>query len=292
MRKLGFCLAEAVQNMMRNVGISLASVSTSAMSLLVLGLFLALSVNVNHITRVLENEVGIRVFLDNKDSAATIDAVGQALQAIPGVARVTYLSKEQALQNLERDFGPQGKLFAGLGSDNPLQNSYEVKAADPKAVGRIARAAGRIPGVASVTYQALVVNRLVAFVEVVRIVGLVIGLLLAFGALLIIHNAIRLGIFARRREIHIMRLVGATERLIRLPFVIEGVTLGLAGGLVAFAALRVAYGLFYQDVRTALPFLPVVSTGAVTGQVWLALVLFGFVLGYVGSRFSLQRVKV
>lgn len=292
MRKLGFCLTEAVQNMLRNVGISLASVSTSAMSLLVLGLFLALSVNVSHITRILENEVGIRVFLDNRDDPQTIAAVGQALQAIRGVSSVTYLSKDEALRNLERDFGPQGKLFAGLGADNPLQNSYEVKAADPRDVARIARAAGRIPGVSSVTYQAQVVGRLVAFVQVVRIVGLVIGLLLAFGALLIIHNAIRVGIFARRREIHIMRLVGATERLIRLPFLIEGVTLGLMGGLIAFAALRLAYGFFYQDVREALPFLPVVPTGAVAGDVWLALVLFGFVLGLLGSRVSLNRVKL
>jgi cell division transport system permease protein len=291
-QSLFFAAQEALQNMVKNLGVSVASVTTSAMSLLVLGIFVALSLNVSHLSQVLESEVGARVFLSDRCTAACITRVGTELRRLPDVRSVRYVSKGQALARLEVDFGSEGKALASLGSQNPLQNSYEIRVSDPARIPAVARRAARLRGVADVSYQAQVVDRLVSFIAVVRAVGLVVGLVLALGALLVIYNAIRVGLYARRREIAIMRLVGATEGFVRLPFLLEGVVLGLVGGGVAFLGLRLGYQIFFQTAVRLLPFLPVVPPGAVSGELAFLLLLFGVLLGFVGSRLSLRRARL
>jgi len=292
LQTLAFCIGEACQNLVGNLGVNIASVSTSAISLLVLGLFLLLSLNIGHLSSVLERQVDVRVFLAQSCGPSCVARVGRTLEQLPGVTAVRFESKATALRNLEREFGAERRLFAGLGSANPLQDSFQVYAVDPAHVQRVARAALNLPGVASATYQAQVVGRLIAFIGVVRALGLGIGLVLALGALVVIHNAIRVGIYTRRREIHIMRLVGATELLVRLPFVLEGIALGLTGSLLALGLLSLAYHIAFRDIEQAIPFLPLLPPPAVLGQLALVLVAFGAFLGFFGSELSIRRVRL
>lgn len=287
-----FGVEEALQNMVRNLGVSVASITTSAMSLLVLGLFLALSLNISHLSAVLARQVDARVFVADSCRGSCLAAMGRRLHHIPDVASVIFYPKAAALRNLEQQLGADPSLFQGLGNQNPLQNSFEVRARTPSEMASVVRRLSHLPHVTSVVYQARVVERLVAFISVVRLVGLIIGVLLAFGALLVIYNAIRVGIYARRREIHIMRLVGATEGFVRFPFLLEGTVLGAIGGGLAIGALALGYHLFFQDVTIALPFLPMLPPDQVVGRIAGLILIFGVLLGLIGSRISLQRVRV
>lgn len=287
-----FYFSEASQNLRQNVVLALASISSAAVSLLVFGLFLALSLNVGNIATVMEGQVGIEAFLSNSVQAADAQALMVRIQGWTDVQSVTFVSKEAALRTVEKDFGSQGKEFQPLGQDNPLLNSIFIKAKTPSAVTVIATRVKALPGVTQVNYQAPVVSRLFRLIDLIRLAGLAAGALLALGTLLVIHNAIRIGIFARRREMHIMRLAGATEGFIRWPFLLEGMLLGIGGAIVAGAIAMGLYHLYVSTLRIDLPFVPVVGELQVDRLVFPLVLLFGLVIGLLGSQFSLRKVRV
>jgi cell division transport system permease protein len=157
-------------------------------------------------------------------------------------------------------------------------------------VSPLAKRLNGLTGVVQVSYQSQVVSRLFNLIDGVRVVGLGLGILLVLGALLVINNAIRLGIIARRREISIMRLVGATESLVHWPFILEGLILGLIGSLVAAGVSWWGYAAVYSSAARSLPFLPLVSPTPIARDIAGILVVLGVVLGAVGFRLSLRRL--
>lgn len=287
-----FYWSEAAQNIGRNLVLALASVTSAAVSLLVFGLFIALSMNVAQVAQVMEGQVGIEAFLSDSVTGQGIQTMEAEIRAWPDVRSVTFVSKGAALRTLERDFGSEGKAFNPLGKDNPLMNAFYVKAKTPPAVAAIAARLAHLSGVRQVNYQAPVVSRLFRLIDLLRLAGLGVGVLLALGTLLIIQNAIRLGIFARRREIQIMRLVGATEGFIHWPFLLEGMLLGVVGGVVAAGVIAGLYHVYIGAVHTALPFLPAVAEGHVDRLLLPAIVAVGLLIGFLGSQFSIRRVRV
>ena len=287
-----FYWSEAGRNISRNAVLALASVSSTAVSLLVFGLFIALSMNVAAVTSALEGQVGIQAFISDQVGATALQTMEKEIASWPNVKSVSYIPKGTALKNLVKDFGSQGNFFTPLSKDNPLLNAFFVKAKSPDEVPAVANHLKRLSGVSNVSYQAPVVDRLFKLVTVVRLVGLGIGILLALGTLLIIQNAIRLGIFARRREIQIMRLVGATDGFIHWPFLLEGMIFGVLGGAVSAAIIAGVYRLYTHVIRTSLPFIPSVAESQIDHLVVPAVVLFGLLLGYLGSHLSLRRVRV
>lgn len=287
-----FYWSEAGQNIGRNILLSLASVSSATVSLLIFGLFVAVSLNVSQITQVIEGQVGVQAFLRTTVASNQIPALRSEIEAWPEVSSVTFVSKAQALRNLEQDFGAQGSAFKPLSSDNPLLDSFFVKAKNPQDVSAVARRLRSLAAVKNVTYQAPVVTRLFALINDARLAALGVGILLALGTLLVIQNAIRVGIFARRREIQIMRYVGATEGFIRWPFLLEGMLLGVGGGVVSAGVLFLLYHIFASTVHASLPFIPAVNE-TVADQILLpGVVALGLVLGFFGSQFSIRRVRV
>lgn len=287
-----FYWSEAGRNISRNAVLALAAISSTAVSLLVFGLFIALSMNVARLTTALEGQVGIQAFISNQVGITQVEEMKAQIRSWPDVRSVVFISKGTALKQLVKDFGSQGNFFTPLSKDNPLLNAFFVKADSPNNVVAVAARLKRLPGVANVGYQAPVVTRLFKVVNMVRLVGLGVGTLLALGTLLIIQNAIRLGLFARRREIQIMRLVGATEGFIHWPFLLEGMIFGVAGGTVSAAIIAGIYHLYTHAVQTNLPFIPSVGEGQVDHLLLPAMVAFGLVLGFLGSQFSIRRVRV
>lgn len=292
MKTLGFCLVEAGKNLRSNIGLSVASVTTAIVSLLVLGVFLALSFNITHFATIISDQVGVHVFLKQGTPVSDSTSLADQVRGWPHVKSVTYISPDQALSQLKADFGSQGNLFSGIGSSNPLLPALQVQATAPQYVSAIAVRLQGLPNVDSVHYQADVVSRLLSLFSAVRVAGLALGILLAAGALLVIGNAIRTGIYARRREIQIMRLVGATEPFVRWPFVLEGLLLGAVGGIIAFLILDYGYRFIFRAVSSQLPFIPLLPISSMLSQMALVLIGLGVVLGFIGSRFSFRRVRL
>ena len=290
LRTWAFCLSEANQNLLRNPVLAIASITTTAVSLLVLAIFLLLSVNVNAIANSVESQVAVRAFFAQSAPQSQELADLKAVRGWPEVHTATLVTKSRALAQLKKEFGAQAPVLDSLGSANPLEDSLSVTARQPQEVKGLAARLARLGGIVHTTYQSAVVSRLFALIDGVRIVGLAIGILLLFGSLLVITNAIRLGIAARRREIGIMRLVGATEALVHWPFILEGLILGGIGAIIASGLAFWSYVAVYRSAVHSLPFLPLVAPSPLARDIALLLLVLGILLGAVGFRISVRRL--
>lgn len=286
----GFLLGEASQNVVRNPVMSLASITSAAVALLVLAAFLVAGVNLGHLAGVLERQVEVRAFFRASTPRALVLRDAARVRSWPEVRLSRVVTKQEALRHLEREFGAQGALLAEVARSNPLLDSLEVKTTSPRAVMGVAARLRTLPGVATVTYQARVVQRMLALFDALRTAGLVFAGFLVFVALVIIHNSIRVAVAARWREIAIMRLVGARDSIIRWPFVLEGMFLGLVGGGVAAAITWVGYGELVRLVARTLPFLPVLPPSRPIADVVLLLLVAGWGMGGLASRLSVRRM--
>lgn len=282
-------IREALLSLRRNSLMSVASISTVALSFLILGLFILLVVNLNHLAWVLECQVEIVAFLEPELDEEAIADIGKQISLIPGVKESTFVSKEEALDRLRAQFGERQDLLDSVEEMNPLRNSFEVRVEPPELVKPVAEEITRLAGVADVKYGQKVVERLFALTRSIRIAGLVLVLLLLFATTFLISNTIRLTVFARRREIGIMKLVGATDWFIRWPFIMEGILLGVLGTLLCILVLNRFYVWLVASVSKSLPFLPLVPPEGTLEQLTVLLLGLGVVVGAFGSLVSLRR---
>jgi cell division transport system permease protein len=274
---------------MRNRLMSLASMSTVALSLLILGLFLLGAVNLNHIASTLENQVEVTAYLDDALSPADNEKLTEEVRNIPGVREATFVSKEEALERLKEQFGERRDLLTAVEKNNPLRNAVEVRTLTPQDVKPVVEELKKLPGVAKVSFKEEIIERLFALTRAIRYVGLGIAILLIAGTVFLISNTIRLTVFARRREIAIMKLVGATDWFIRWPFLLEGICLGFIGSLPALLLVARFYRWLAANVYGTLPFIPLLSPDEVLGRLSLLLMGLGILVGGLGSAISVRR---
>ena len=288
-RTLEYFVAEAVKSMRLNGLMSIASVSTVALSLLILGTFLMMVLNLNHLASALESQVEISVYLQDGLADRPMREVGTRITQIPGVTEVMFVSKEEALVKFKKRLGEQQSLLTALGDSNPLPNAFEVKVAKPEQVKAVAQAIGQLSGIENAKFGQEVVEKLFQLTQLIRIFGLVLIVFLAFAALFIISNTIRITVFARRREIGIMKYVGATDWFIRWPFVLEGMILGFGGALIAVLLLDQSYSLLTKQVYQSMAFLPLIPRYPFVTEISLFLLVAGTVIGALGSTISLRK---
>lgn len=288
-RTWAFFSGQAFSSMRRNSWMTIASIGTVAVTMIVFGVFLLLAGNLTNFAGDIESQVEISVFLQDEITSQQVDQLAQQLMELEQISLVKYVSKEEALLRMCDMYGENADFLAGLEEDNPLRNGFEIRTHRPDQVLDIVPVLRTYDGVAEVQYGQGVVEQLFAATGVLRIVAL--GLMggLAAAATFIIANTIRITVFARRREINIMKYVGATDWFIRWPFVIEGATLGLVGSLVAAGLISWSYGAAVSKLALSLPFLPLITPWPYLWQVTGWLVLIGISLGVVGSTISLRR---
>ena len=280
---------QAAKSIARNPWMSIASAGTVAVSLFICGLFFLLVLNTNNIAGTLESGVEISVFLNPETSYEDVKAAGQKLTEMQGVKDVAFISKEAAMLNLQKQFAGKANLIKAIGTDNPLPDAYTVKVEKPENVTNVAKSAQNISGVWKVNYGQGVVEKMFAVVKWVRGIGLVLMLLLAAGALFLISTTIRLTIHTRKREISIMKYVGATEWFVRWPFLLEGMILGFCGTLVSVIALFFVYNGIINNLGSAMAFLPLIKDVSVVLTVSEVLLVGGTLLGAAGSFMSMRK---
>ncbi len=285
-----FYLREALLSLRRNRLMTVAAIMTVAVSFLILGLFVLLVNNLNYMAGTLEDQVEIAAFVDPERSPASIRRLEEQIDEIPGVQENRFVSQDEALDRLREQFGERAGLLTAVDEMNPLRHSFEISVAEPEQVEAVADEIADLTGVEEVRYQQEVVERLFTLTHSIRVGGLVVVALLLLATTFLISNTIRLTVFARRREIGVMKLVGATDWFIRWPFIMEGVLLGLLGTLVSIFVLNRVYAWFAATMDRTIPFLPLVSPQDETTYMlsWVLLGL-GIVVGAFGSIFSLRR---
>ncbi|MCI6099346.1 MAG: permease-like cell division protein FtsX [Selenomonas sp.] len=284
-----YFIQEVFRSLRRNNWMSFASIGTVAVSLFVLGVFLLLVLNMNRMASALESQVQISVYLEDGLTADDRKDIASDIEALQGIESIRYISKDEAKERLEERLGDQKYLLDALGDKNPLPDSFEVVVMSPDLVETAAKAIDRMDGVEEAKYGQDVIEHLFAITRLIRIFGLVLMVLLAGATLFIISNTIRLTVFARRKEIAIMKYVGATDWFIRWPFLLEGMVLGFVGGVIAAVALRSFYAAMAAKITDALTFFPLMPQYPSMNYITVALLLTGMAIGALGSALSLKR---
>ncbi|WP_303841002.1 permease-like cell division protein FtsX [Selenomonas ruminantium] len=284
-----YFIQEVFRSLKRNNWMSFASIGTVAVSLFVLGVFLILVLNMNRMASMLESQVQISVYLqDDMKKQDRIDLQSD-IEKMQGIAEVRFVDKDAAKDRLSERLGDQKYLLDALGDKNPLPDSFEVTVKTPEMVETAAKAIERMEGVESAKYGQDVVEHLFDITRLMRIFGLVLMLLLAGATIFIISNTIRLTVFARRKEIAIMKYVGATDWFIRWPFLMEGIVLGCIGGILSALALRSFYAAMAAKIYNTLAFFPLMPQYPFMNYVTVAIIISGMFIGAIGSAFSLKR---
>lgn len=284
-----YSLRQTVGSLSRSGLMSLASVATVAISLLVLSVILLLALNLEYMASTVESQVQVKVYLHKNLDRAQQQQVLAAVQRLPDVDQAVLVTKEEALERMKIRFQHNIDILAGLDEDNPLPDAVELSLKDPNQVETVASTIAAWEGVTRVDFGQGVVERLLAFTRALRVGGLGLVVLLVVATIMTISNTIRLAVFAHRREIGIMKLVGATDWFIRRPFVLEGIVLGALGAVVAALMTGLGYAWLVDATRDTLPFLPVVSPDAATNRLTVGLMALGSLLGAAGSFVSLRR---
>ncbi len=288
-RTAEYFITESLHSIRRNGLMSVAALMTVALSLLILGMFTVVVMNLNHMAAVLESQIQVTVYLQDTLKDVETREIGTRITKLPGVTRVTFVGKEEALVRFKDRLGSQQGLLAELGEANPLPNSFEVKVDRPERVKAVALAISQLKGIEAARYGQEVVEQLFSLTRMVRIFGVVLIIFLGLAALFIIVNTIRLTVFARRREIGIMKYVGATDWFIRWPFIIEGVLLGALGAFISAVLLSQLYSMVTRQVYESLAFLPLLPQYPFLGYVNIFVLVAGIGIGVLGSLISVKK---
>ena len=279
-----YFLREVLTNIRRSPLMSIASVTTVLVLTLILGYFTTVMVNLEALANSLLDEVQVVAYLD--DDANQV-SVAQQLERIPGVQKAHFVSKETALNKLVERM--QGRIKVDDLTRNPLPDSYEVSVSSADDLEMVAKRAERIAGVARGKYGEEIAQRMLRFNALVRGVGVVVLGLLFLSTVLIVSNTIRLTVFARRKEIEIMQMVGAAEWFIRWPFILEGVLQGLLGSVLAAVVVGGSYAMVIPKLTETISFLPMVEAQNMLPTLLPILILNGAFVGALGSLVSVNK---
>ena len=234
-------------NLWRNGAMTFSSIFAVTITLLLIGVISVLALNVQDISANIEEGVRIYVKLERSIDENTENEVGKQIKQLKGVASATYFSKDEELSKLIDKQGEDGKeLFESYRDDNPLGAAYEVEAKDPTKLASLAKKIKDIPNVNSVNYGGDSTQSMVSTLNTIQTGGTVFIVGLVIVALFMISNTIKITITARSTEISIMRMVGASNWYIRIPFMLEGMLIGLFGAIIPIFVLVYGYGALYN----------------------------------------------
>ena len=282
----------AVQNIWRNGVMSFSSIFAVTITLLLIGVIGVLALNVQDISANIEEGVSIYVKLErNIDSEAEL-AVGDQINAINGVTKSTYYTKDQELDKLIEKQGEDGaELFESYRDENPLGAAYEVEVKDASQIEAISKKIEEIPNVNSATYGGESTENMVQTLETIQTGGTVFIVGLSVVALFMIANTIKITITARQTEISIMRMVGASNWYIRIPFMLEGMLIGLIGSIIPIIVLIYGYQTIYDYAGGALlsAMLALKEPMPFIRDFSLILAAIGAGVGLIGSFVSIRR---
>ena len=294
-RIIGRSIQNAGKSILRNFSLSMASITCSIITLILVSIGMLLSYNINNITKNIENELTIVIFMDKNITTDELNKTKEDLNNIDNVKHITFKSKEEIKNNMANENDTFNKIISTWEEgENPLQDSFIIEVKEIKDINETATTIKNMEKVSLVKYGETTVNDLIKVFSAVKkiTIGLVVGLILVTAFL--INNTIKITIFSRKREIDIMRLVGTSNIVIKLPFFIEGFFIGFIGSLVPVLITIFGYSYAYNALNTVnlsniMNILTLVSPGEVIYKVSLLLILIGTVIGAFSSVKAVRK---
>lgn len=291
-----FFIREGFRSLKRNSTMSAAAITSVIAALLVIGIFFIIVINIDYAATKLESQIEMMVYLEDGLSENIIDTMETEIRSINGVKSVEFISKNTALSNLEKNWGENSYLLEGLEGDNPLPDAFLITLSDPSDASGVALSVSSISNIEKVVYGKEELANLLNATYVMRMSSVVIILILLFISIFIIANTIKLTLYARRREIGIMKYVGATDWFVRMPFIIEGIVVGMIGAVVSTIILGAGYYYCSDLVKNQMIGFMSISLmpfNQIIISMVMLLLIVGVVIGAVGSLISVRKfIKV
>ncbi len=279
---------ESFKNIGRNRWMTFASISAVTVTLLLVGVFIVMMMNLNKIATNLEEDVEIKVLVDLAANDAAVKELEEKLKSNPNLTDVQFSSNEEELEIMIKGYGEEFALYK---QGNPLRHVFYVKAATPQDTAKVAKEIEAYDSTYEVKFGEGKIEKLFNVLNTGRNIGIVLIIALLFTAMFLISNTIRLTIVARRQEIEIMKLVGATNNFVRIPFLLEGIWLGILGALLPMILITIAYFNLYDYIQPKLEgelFQPLDKTPFIF-QLNGLLLATGIFIGVWGSFMSVRK---
>ncbi len=289
---IGYFLSEGFRNVFKNKKSTFSCLGVMCATMLIFGLFFAIGENINHAVEGLEQEQGMQVFMENDASEEEIKQLSEDLKQIEGVNSVTFVSKEDAYNTMKERLGENAEAMDGMSPDS-FSVSYMVTLTDLSLNNQVYDEINSLDTVRKIQNKRDTIETLSKVGQTIQIITFVIFAILILISLFIISNTIKLTVHARRKEISIMKYVGATNGFIRTPFMIEGIIIGLLSGIISILIVGGGYNYIansltqsetWQDLSINL-----LSFGDMFGQIVLVYMLLGVGIGIIGSSISMKK---
>jgi cell division transport system permease protein len=291
-----YSIHQGIRNIGRNKMFSLASIATMAACIFMFGLFYIIVTNFTNMVREAEESVAVTVFFDEGISQERIDEIGEEIAKRVEVSETVFVSAEDAWEEVKQDyFEGNEEIAASFEGDNPVANSahYEIYLSDVSMQNSLVLFLESLDGVRSVKQSEMVAETLSDFNRLVGYVSAGIILILLCVAVFLISNTVTVGISVRKEEIAIMKLIGASDFLVRAPFVVEGMVIGLIGAFIPLALLYGLYGRIVTYISEKFSFIGSMFSFLPTSTIFEMLVpvaiLLGVGIGFVGSTFTIRK---
>lgn len=286
-------IKDAFISLKRNKTISIASVITVLITFFVLGIFMLVAANINKGISNVQSKIELKIFLNDDIKLIDQREIEIKLRELDGVKDVVYQSKEDEYRNFESTANENEGLLKGYSfENNPFNASFTVKLESPEYSAGVSEAIKDFEGVESIGNQQEMVDKIVRVVNGIRMVGIGLFVILVGVSVFLIMNTTKLTVYSRRREVGIMKFVGATDWFIRWPFIIEGMVIGFIGAIFACGTLYAAYNALVNWISSQVVFISLVPTAYVLSTLSWQFMLGGIVVGGVASIISLRKFLV
>lgn len=290
LRAIKYFLEEGFRSFWVNRLMSAASSIIVTACLLIFGIYILFSMNVNYIANQLKSQYEIQVFVNQGITVARTKEIGNDIKKVENVKDIVFFSKQEALVDWKNTFDDKSGILDGLETDNPLPDSYKITVNNLENVQTVTNEIMKISGIEKVNDNQATIDKIVMATAIIKNVSFWIMIILGIIAIFIISNTIKITVFARRRDINIMKYLGATNWFISWPFMIEGMLIGIIGAVISLLIATQGYNYFVSIVSVLIG--GTVKMYTLYEVIWQLLAYFfgmGILLGSLGSGISLRR---
>lgn len=290
---LNYLIGEGFRNVFKNKRSTGASLMIMCATMLIFGVFFTLGKNINSVMKQIETQQGMEAFIKEGTFEEDVKALEGKIKELDGVNKVTFVSKEDALNKMKEKLKDKQTLLNGYEENNPFPASYIVTLTTLEKSSSVQESIKSFDAVESITTRDDTINALIKITNGIRIVSGIILVLLIFVSIFIISNTIKLTVYSRRKEISIMKYVGATNRFIRWPFIVEGIVIGVIAVLISIVVLGIAYNIISEKILnssfTSIANISFLQFSDMFNWLVIVYLALGIGIGTIGSSISMKK---
>lgn len=287
-----YLIKEGYENLKKHASKTASTMLIICATMLVLGIFIILFQNVNKNVETVRLEQGLQAFIDDNATEEEIEYMKDEISQIPNVKSVEYIDKQMAFQDAQEVFKDQSYFLEGLSSVDIFPASFVVKFNNIEASSDVKAAVEKVDGIYKVKYNESTIQAVISISKIANIFLLGVGVILLIVSIFIISNTIKLAVYSNKREIFIMKYIGATDSFIRRPFVIEGTIMGIVSAITSFILISLAYVVLYSRmprIGSSIGVFGFVPYSGLWYQVLIAYIVLGLFIGIIGSFMAIKK---